>query len=205
MPLLLVESPETTAGTSIGGRPLAPINTNWPVCKICHHPMQFLAQLQLASVPEVQSHSDQVLLLFQCQNQPGLCDEWEPNSGGNAAVLVASNDRLPLQVPAGETLLSAESKVQYVPYAAVNGGTTPDDRYCEEIDAWKSQVLGKLGGEPLWIQSNETPTCTCGSEMTFVAQLEERGGGGINFGGGAGYAFVCRTCRNQARFLWQCA
>ena len=43
------------------------------------------------------------------------------------------------------------------------------------------------------------------SRMTFAAQLECDGGGGINFGDvGCGYAFVCTACGDRAKFLWQC-
>ncbi|GGN23386.1 hypothetical protein GCM10011609_76180 [Lentzea pudingi] len=67
-------------------------------------------------------------------------------------------------------------------------------------------VLGRLGGEPDWLQDDETPACpTCATRMTFAAQLEE----GYDFstaanfgGGGRGYVFHCRPCGNAA-FLWQ--
>ena len=82
---------------------------------------------------------------------------------------------------------------------------TPDDAYCAAVEAPNSRVLGKLGGRPLWIQGDETPTCSCGQRMSFAIQLEDRGGGGINFGdAGVGYGFVCSSFPAQAKFLWQC-
>ena len=33
-------------------------------------------------------------------------------------------------------------------------------------------VLGKIGGLPVWIQEDQTPTCNCGTPMTFLALLE---------------------------------
>ena len=45
--------------------------------------MQFLAQLPLRECEAV-LHGDQYLLLFQCQSDPGMCDEWDAESGGNA-------------------------------------------------------------------------------------------------------------------------
>ena len=167
--------------------------------------MQFLSQLSLTSAPEAEDHRDQTLLLFQCQNHPGLCDEWDPNSGGNAAFLVTTEDRIPMPVPEGNTLLPEDTPIQLVAYPADSGGT-PDDSYCEAFDAPGSEVLGKVGGTPLWIQNDETPASARGTRMSFIVQLEERGGGGINFGGGgAGYAFICGVCRDRAKFLWQCA
>jgi len=69
--------------------------------------MQFLAQLPLDSLEEAKGHHDQTLLLFQCQNDPGMCDEWDPNAGGNAALLVQSSPRVTLQVPKGERFFLA--------------------------------------------------------------------------------------------------
>jgi hypothetical protein len=166
--------------------------------------MQFLAQLSLQGVEEADAHQDQTLLLFQCQAEPGMCDDWDASSGGNAALLVDAVNRVPMTVPAGETLLPAESRLRFVQYAQ-RAGDSPDDAYCDACDAPGSQVVGKLGGSPLWIQDDETPTCECGAMMKFIAQLERHGGGGINFGGeGAGYAFLCPQCRQSAKFLWQC-
>lgn len=205
MPYFLVTDPVAPSDSTIGGRPLANASTMWPCCSSCAGPMQFLAQLPLDSLDEAIGHEDQVLLVFQCQNDPGMCDEWDPNAGGNSALLVESASRIPLQVPIGETLLPAESRLRRVSYQPTPSQNTDDDHYCEAVDAPASQVVGKLGGAPLWIQADETPNCRCGAPMTFVAQLEERGGGGMNFGGGgAGYAFVCPSCRDQAKFLWQC-
>jgi hypothetical protein len=133
-----------------------------------------------------------------------MCDDWDANAGGNAELLVPSTSRVPLRAPKGETLLPGESRLRRASYLAVQAQNTDDDDYCEAVDAPASQVVGKLGGVPLWIQADETPTCECGSPMSFIAQLECRGGGGINFGDcGAGYAFGCPSCRDRAKFLWQ--
>ena len=70
--------PALTAGFSFGGLPLAPNVTAfaWPVCKTCSGPMQFLGQLPTPEKPKL-------VLLFMCQNDPGLCDDWEADGGGN--------------------------------------------------------------------------------------------------------------------------
>jgi hypothetical protein len=68
------------------------------------------------------------------------------------------------------------------------------------------EVLGQWGGEPEWIQYDETPDCaSCDSPMAFVAMLSEGHGTGAeaNFGTGDAYAFACSGC-HQAAFLWQC-
>lgn len=206
MSKLLIEDGAAVPDATVGGTPLAPANTPWPVCSTCRAHMQFLSQLPMREVREDLIHlEDKVLLLFQCQSQPGLCDEWDPESGGNAALLVSSLARVPLEIPQGATLLPAESRIGFVPYDDSACEETPDDSYCAEVDAADSKIIGKAGGVPLWIQGDETPHCSCGEPMVFVAQLEASGGGGINFGdAGAGYAFVCASCHSSAKFLWQC-
>ncbi|WP_327174242.1 hypothetical protein OG599_02400 [Streptomyces sp. NBC_01335] len=67
-------------------------------------------------------------------------------------------------------------------------------------------VLGRLGGEPDWIQGDESPDCpVCATRMMFTAELAE----GYDFatsanfgGGGRGYVFHCPPC-GEAAFLWQ--
>ncbi len=88
MPHLLVISESSDLHATIGGTPLAHSATRWPSCRSCSSAMQFLAQLPLESISEAGIHTDQTLLLFQCQADPGLCDEWDAQSGGNAALLV---------------------------------------------------------------------------------------------------------------------
>lgn len=167
--------------------------------------MQFVSQIPLESLDEAEGHRDQTLLIFQCQNDPGLCDEWDPDAGGNAALLVKTlgHGAGQLHVPEGETLLDSELRLKRDWYPPAVGDEPEDAPYIAALDSLGIQLAGKLGGSPLWIQADETPLCECGASMRFVAQIEERGG--INFGGGgAGYAFVCGTCRERAKFLWQC-
>lgn len=183
---------------------MAPVRTEWPVCRSCGSAMQFLAQLPLSAHPDPQlAARDQVLLLFQCQGDPGMCEEWAAAAGGNAAMLCSAGG-MAMAIPVGTTTLPACSSVAFRHYDDQVDEETPDDAYCALLDD-DPEVLGKIGGVPLWIQGDETPACACGCAMTFFAQIEERGGGGINFGdSGAGYAFVCTVCRDQAKFLWQC-
>ena len=185
----LVRTEESRSRSRIGGAPDAPADFRWPVCKQCGGAMQFLAQLALpdCEIPELAGR-EQSLLLFQCQNDPGMCDEWDPQSGGNAARLVPLAEATRVKAPAsGETRLMAVDPVGVVV-------TEPE-----------AAPLGRVGGEPEWIQADETPTCVCGTRMRFVVQLSPEGGGGINFGdAGEGYGFVCDSCPAEARFLWQC-
>lgn len=201
---LLIQAASDTSDTKMGGLPTGVSEFEWPACRSCKGAMQFLAQIKLAdSADESLNGRPQVLLLFQCQNEPGMCDEWDANAGGNAACLASVGTAAVSAPETGDTTLSSESFVTLKPYDSSVATESEDDNYIDAVED-NENILGKIGGDALWLQGDETPDCDCGNKMHFVAQLEERGGGGINFGGGGvGYAFVCGVCEDKAKFLWQ--
>jgi hypothetical protein len=188
---------EERPATRLGGRPLAPQGTLWPSCRACNGAMQFLAMIRLIEVGE-RGVPGGLLLLFQCRNHPGECEEWSATSGGNAALRVPERGAMLLEplVPSRKTLLDDIDGVKLEPFQGP---------YAKQRERGGATVLGQLGGEPLWLQEDETPTCEgCGEKLRFVVQLEDVGGGGMSFGdGGCGYAFVCRDCPTSAAFVWQ--
>ncbi|MFF0553243.1 hypothetical protein ACFYUL_30275 [Streptomyces sp. NPDC004311] len=167
-----------------GGVPLAPAGTVWPVCRACAGPLQFLAQLVLDAG---------VLALFMCAHRPGGCAQWNPSAGGNLALLLPAGGLVPVPVPRG-----ADPEV--LALGAVRAALA-----APAVTAGRA-VLGVLGGEPDWLQYDETPGCPgCARPMEFAAGLEEGPDPvtSMNFGSGRGYAHVCRGC-GRAAFLWQC-
>lgn len=53
----------------------------------------------------------------------------------------------------------------------------------------------KLGGQPDWVQSEETPPCPeCDEPMTFYGQLDSIDGNCTLVDGGMIYVFVCFDC-----------
>ena len=192
------DAPEDAPGNRTGGLPLTPDGFTWPTCAECDRPLQFLAQLLL-------DDDNRLLVIFQCANDPGLCDEWDANAGGNRAYLFDNQDLRPAPAPpGGETGLGEVSAIKTEPPC--------NDEYDEAIAAWaartgrsRREVLGGIGGEPSWLQSDETPACVdCARPMRFAAHLEEGHDNqtAINFGGGVGYAFRCAE-HPRAKFLWQ--
>jgi hypothetical protein len=183
----------TGLATRTGGLPLVPADFAWPHCATCTGPMQFLAQLLPAP--------HRLVSIFMCQNNPGLCEEWDPAEGGNQAFLFAT-DAL-VGAAAAPTLDTVLSEVSAIELRAAEG------EYGDALEAADDPgaVLGQLGGRPGWMQNDEVPDCAdCGEPMGFVAQLEEGhdGGSSMNFGGGgAAYTFACEPCE-KAAFLWQC-
>jgi len=203
--LLVTEgATEDPNGHRFGGHPVAPEGFVWPTCATCAAPMQFLGQLRL--------DERRLLSLFMCQADPGQCEEWDADEGGNAAFVFEIADGLaPVTPPDGETTLrghwGGRVERRAVDEAALGEFETA---YDVARSAWAAEhgrrrdVLGALGGEPAWIQGDETPACDdCDEEMTFAAQLEEGPdyATAMSFGGGCAYAFVCGC--GAAKMCWQ--
>ncbi|GIG69561.1 hypothetical protein [Phytomonospora endophytica] len=181
-----------------GGLPLVPGGFAWPDCSECDGPMMFHAHLPV---------DEGVVSVFMCQNEPGLCEEWDPAAGGNRAYLFPRDAPLRAANPPeeGETLLTV-----------VNGlrpTEVPQPEYPDALEAWteggndRRDALGQLAGTPFWLQGDEHPDCPgCARPMDFAAMLEPGRDyqSGMNFGGdGWGYVFTCAACV-RASFLWQC-
>ena len=167
--------------------------------------MQFLGQLRSARPA---SEESDLLLLFMCQNDPGLCEDWDANAGGNAVVAVLADDLQPAEAPSeGAVLRDTCYGAAVLPFAA--------DDYEAARTGWAEangrstrEVLGQIGGESAWVQQDETPNCDlCGQPMTLAAQLEQGPDAKteMNFGGGGcAYVFRCRCDAGSAKMLWQC-
>jgi hypothetical protein len=141
-----------------------------------------------------------------CQNEPGRCDEWDPTARGNRAFVFGDDAVHTPAVPGdGVTLLGETSAVLF---DEVDAGTYLDarQRWHRETGRRVLDVLGQVGGQPAWLQNDETPACGgCARPMTFVVELEEGHDHltSANFGGGGcSYGFRCGPC-GTAVFLWQ--
>lgn len=154
--------------------------------------MQFICKIPLID--------EALALIFMCQNDPGMCDEWDPNLGGNVVKVVPSHAIEAVQIPTeGNTLLPLELHASLSPFEGSYGDALRSDL--------SKRILGKFGGTPDWVQGEETPSCNlCAQPMSFVAQIEQGtdGRSEMNFGGGLAFLFGCASCHDQSKFLWQC-
>lgn len=122
--------------------------------------------LKLTGIPSFVG-SDGILLLFKCENEPGLCDEWDSEMGANAALISTSYH--PLEVPdTGEVLTSSQSYVILEDYDDSKHDEADDDNYWSALISGRGSVLGRLGAKPMWLQNDETPKCPCGELMSFA-------------------------------------
>lgn len=183
--------------TSFGGQPIREINQflEWPKCKTCNSDLQYQGKIKTDIGFE---------MIFMCNADPGMCDEWDAESGGNKVVIVNS-DKLEFFNPNDPKVSLRETE-----YGTTFIEMEAEKSYDDARENWngnKSDVLGKLYGEPSWIQGDETPICNgCNKPMRFVAQLEEGPDHRtvMNFGGsGIAYLFDCVEDKS-AKFLWQC-
>jgi len=187
--------------TSFGGVPVKNKGNDfeWPVCKTCDGPMQYLFRVATPLGLEQ---------VFMCQNEPGLCDEWDANEGGNRVVVLKPKSLEVVKPPEHGETSRGDSY-------GVSVQTVDSNDYDVAREAWHDNeanteyVLGKLKGQAFWIQGDETPNCdACNNKMQFVGQFEEGPdtdhSQSMNLGGGGvGYLFDCSTC-TTAKFLFQC-
>jgi hypothetical protein len=219
--LIADPAPDPAAASYFGGPPILPagLALAWPLCRVCAGPMQHLGR-----VPHPLDPGKRVLL-FMCANQPGLCGEWEADSGANRALIVSSRQpsaplsppgrdrpaglrglfRRPARTPDNAVTTLATTWSGHV--LSVDGQSYGHQREARRrAQAPGEAILGQLGGQPDWLQDDETPDCpACGRPMVLAAQLEEGPDprAAANFGGGCAYAFVCACPGDQALFLWQ--
>ena len=181
--------------SSFGGLPVKENGetTEWPKCKTCNAEMQYQGKIKTDIGLE---------LIFMCNNDPGMCDEWDAEGGGNKVIIVNA-EHLGFFKPMDTELSLRETEY------GVKLVEREEDDYDSARENWtgnRREVLGQLYGEPDWIQGDETPECDCcNKNMRFVAQLEEGPDHktAMNFGGGGvAYLFDCEEGKT-AKFLWQ--
>ncbi|WP_177765617.1 hypothetical protein [Flavobacterium sp. I3-2] len=180
--------------TSFGGNPVKLVNTSfeWPICKYCQKEMQFQGKIKTDLGYE---------LIFQCQSNPGMCEDWDANAGGNKAIII-DDSAVEFVFPNNSdvALRTTEYGVNIVEQDCASYDVAYDN-----WDGGPRTLLGHLFGEPMWMQADETPNCDCCDKpMRFVAQLEEGPvyETSMNFAGGTGFLFDCKEGKT-AKFLWQ--
>lgn len=187
---IFLSDDQSGAASRLAGSLKLPENINIPTCESCEGNMTAVV---LLADPNI---SQKPLLVFQCQNEPGLCSEWEADGGGNKVVAVESLNLEPQ--PGAKALLFQPCDISD---EKLQSSDEADSYFDLATQPNYENLVGKALGEPIWYQAEETPDC-CQQEMTFLAQIDECED--LNFGGsGVGYIFKCSKCHN-CKFLTQC-
>ncbi len=223
-----VEAPSsiTEPVTKFGGQPVWIGEPQWPLGRQTGEQMQFICQVALDAglfrVP-----SGKMAYLFMSGGAEGeyVDETWDPEAGENAVIIQPSTER-PYDgrletVPSatGPTLYRFEEepgggRMKAVPCEYAVELTPGEDREPaseeEQVewgddthDAYFDSLVGnKIGGTPLFIQSEEYPA---DGSWKLLVQLESMAlPFFVNFGdAGSGYAFVSAD-GEKGRFLWQC-
>jgi hypothetical protein len=157
----------------------------------------FQIGLQETGMPEFAQES-KLLSLYKCDNNPGLCDDAFPESGGNAAHLFDLSTCQSTPSPSG-TISFPEVMLDLVEYKEPK--IFNHEAYWANAKKLGMRFFGTTGGAAVHKTLLETdPQCSCGVLMKFVAQIEERTIAGkkqpdMNFGGGGrALAYVCPSC-----------
>lgn len=181
----------------IGGYPAVAVDFEWPECDHHVEPMQFMAQIE---------HDERLLSVFICQFEPGTCESWDPDAGSNAALVFGGRDLVPAAYPSsphgdpGDPIAASPPIIDRSYLLGLHSVETSAAEDASAVAAAQAEaagyvVAGQYGGEPDWIQDDETP-----EGMTFVASIDE---GPLRFNfGDAGRAYVF-TDGTAAKVLWQ--
>ncbi|MEK6312569.1 MAG: DUF1963 domain-containing protein, partial [Curtobacterium sp.] len=188
------DSPAPVTASRIGGAPAVPRGWEWPRCAEHDEPMQFTAQIE---------HRGTLVSAFVCQFDPGSCDSWDADSGANAAFVFSGRDLVlagPPVSPHGDPDDPDPAYPPLLPDSMLLGTASVtavgDEDAAAALDAAGAIEAGQYGGEPDWIQQDETP-----EGLAFVASIESEPLG-FDFGD-AGRAYVFSD-GVRAAVLWQC-
>ena len=167
----------TTARSSIGGRPIFKTGQTWPHCRICDAKLVLFIQIDLLAEFQLPFVAGSHLLVFMCPTHNeipalgyGLAsdgklpdDYWHRNDGHYA---------LRLDRPDRNEVIAEEDG--YLLPQALHFEMAKEEVHTFDGDELTRGSQGfKVGGMPSWAQDPEYYRCTCGSDMAFICQLPD--------------------------------
>lgn len=181
--VLLPEQTETV--DKWGGLPWGLPVERWPRCASCGKPLSHLATLTHDSERLDLKGGGRILMVFQCNHDPGGCDTWAAGSGANAVLILEPGDigsglTHPPDAPNIGEATKVEPEARVLHWIVSDDGLTPEQaEACYNEDTFNAlpgnvlEGLGtdyaatKLGGPPFWVQFPEIP----GPNVRFVGQF----------------------------------
>ena len=149
----------------LGGVPWGLPQDSWPVCSDCDKHLSLLAQFVHDEARLDLGRAGRVLFVFQCNHDPGMCDDWAGGSGANACFVLEPED-----LSEGLTQLPDDSpptvlEVRIVGWREMDDGVAEDQAAeffdDEQFGELPEELLARLpnvthlGGVPSWVQSPE--------------------------------------------------
>lgn len=173
--------------------------------------MRFICQVSLP--PALQHGGQKMAYIFMTAEDDDLHDRtWEPESGENAVVLQPASFDCLVKTSSSATGPTLQARVEKLPslWNKLSGRRPGSSLSDVELGVSEVEVPDDpdgagngchIGGEPVWLQDEETPA----GDYDLIIQIDAvTKAYEVNFGdGGVGYAFIRRDGR-AARFLWQC-
>lgn len=159
--------PQREMADKWGGLPWGLPQERWPRCSCCGKPLTHLAQLGHDPNRLDLGASGRVLLVFQCNHDPGGCPTWKPDGGANAVQILEGGElgeglTRPPAPGAGVEVearvvrwLEGDDPVPDAELPKVFDNDTFWDLPGEVIDGFEFGT--KLGGVPTWVQHPELP------------------------------------------------
>jgi hypothetical protein len=214
-----------------GGLPWGIPEKEWPNCVECGATMSHVAALKHDSERLNLGKDGRIVLIFMCEENPGMCETWDANSGANAVVFLEESQLRPKITlpPTSDTVVLPEARVlaweqkedgvkeedypRYFnnrDYFALGEAEDGEDEDDEGGDTMSPNSGFKLGSIPCWVQgAEEGPK----EPFRFVAQLspivEISGADQLEvatYGDyGLAYLFVLPDAEKpEGAFFWQC-
>ncbi len=163
----------------LGGVPFGLPPSAWPKCTECGKYQSLLAQLAHHPDRLDLGRQGRMLLVFQCNHDPGMCATWDAFSGANACIVIEPEDIKDGPTPAPDDNLPNDHGVLITGWWARDdsiseselGAYFDETTYFERYEALNRTVTysTRLGGVPRWIQSpNEAPK----PDWRFLGQLD---------------------------------
>jgi uncharacterized protein YwqG len=169
--------------SKLGGQPVWLAGPQWPVSRQLGEPMRFLGQFQLPGEP------GRLGYLFMTEDEDRHVDgTWEPESGENA-LIVQPGGRVPAFLEVVDTATGPSLRL----------GGDEAELAIDVAPAEPATTSNRLGGEPEWLQGDETPA----DGWRLLVQLDSSTDlFTVDFGEGVGYGFVSPDGA-EGRFVWQ--
>ena len=212
------EIPITEPVSKFGGQPNWIGEPQWPLDKEKGEKMYFVGQIKLVDELFGETKGEMAYIFFDASEDGDLT--WDPESGQNAVIVQPGNNALNIVAditgPSAEfnedfenynesglcefTLdLELSSEREYLNEEQLD--ILMDENESEYDKYWEAMSPSKIGGNPVFIQSEEIPIA---GEWKLLCQLDESEiPVYVNFGVGVAYAFI-NTKGTNGKILWQC-